>query len=144
MASEHGDGPKHVGTDGLALFRGCTAKELKRLSSLGTRISVPAGKLLTVAGSQGAEVVIVLSGAATCLVHEFEVARFGPGEFFGEVAALDGGPRTATVVASTDMEVLVLTRNEFVMLVKLSPEVAHRMLQAMAARLRQADARAIA
>lgn len=73
-----------------------------------------------------------------------EVARFGQGDFFGEVATLDGGPRTATVVASTDMEVLVLSRGEFDMLVKSSPEVAHRVLRAMASRLRQANAPTVA
>jgi CRP-like cAMP-binding protein len=73
-----------------------------------------------------------------------ERARFGPGDFFGEVATLDGGPRTATVVAGPGMEVLVLNRFEFEMLFKSSPEVAHRMLKAMAHRLRQADALAVA
>jgi CRP-like cAMP-binding protein len=89
-------------------------------------------------------VVIVLSGSATCLVAGTEVAWFGPGDFFGEVAALDGGPRTATVVAITDMELLVLSRCEFALLIKSSPEVAHRILGSMAHRLRQANALAVA
>jgi len=117
---------------------------MKRLSALGTRMPVSAGRQLTTAGSYGAEVLIVLSGTATCFVGEAEVARFGPGDFFGEVAMLDGGPRTATVIASTDMEVLVLSRVEFEMLVKSSPEVAHRMLTTMAHPLRQANAHAVA
>jgi len=105
---------------------------------------MPSGKVLTAAGSRGAEVLILLSGTATCLVREVEVTRFGPGDFFGEVATLDGGPRTATVVASTDVELLVLNRIEFERLVKSSPEIAHRMLRTMAHRLRQANAQAVA
>ena len=129
---------------GAALFSDCTGRAMKRLSALGTRMPMPAGRQLTTAGSRGAEVLIVLSGTATCFVGEAKVARFGPGDFFGEVATLDGGPRTATVVASTDMEVVVLSRVEFEMLVKSSPEVAHRMLTTMARRLRQANAQAVA
>jgi CRP-like cAMP-binding protein len=128
----------------LSVFVGCPARTLRRVSTLGTRLPIRAGQSLTRAGARGAEVVIVLSGSATCMVRGVEEARFGPGDFFGEVAALDGGPRTATVVASTEMEVLVLNALEFEMLFKSSPEVAHRMLKVMAHRLRQANARVVA
>jgi CRP/FNR family cyclic AMP-dependent transcriptional regulator len=117
---------------------------MKRLSHLGTRVHMAAGKPLTKAGGSGAEVLIVLAGAAICQVHGMEVARFGPGDFFGEVSTLDGGPRTATVVASTDIEVLVLSRFEFETLVRSSPDVAHRVLRTMAHRLRNANAGAVA
>jgi CRP-like cAMP-binding protein len=114
---------------------------MRRLSNLGTRLHVRAGQRLTTVGNRGTEILIVLSGTATCLVGDTEEARFGPGEFFGEVATLDGGLRTATVVACTDMDVLVLNGFEFETLVKSSPEVAYRLLKAMAHRLRQANAR---
>jgi CRP/FNR family transcriptional regulator, cyclic AMP receptor protein len=131
-------------TDSVPIFAGCTPRAKKRLSHLGTRIHMSAGKPLTKAGGRGAEVLIVLAGTAICEVHDREVARFGPGDFFGEVATLDGGPRTATVIAHTDMEVLVLSRSEFETLVKASPEVAHRILTTMARRLRHANAAAVA
>jgi CRP/FNR family cyclic AMP-dependent transcriptional regulator len=126
------------------IFEGCTPRAKKRLSGLGTRIQVSAGRPLIKTGGRGAEVLIVLAGTAICEVHDKEVARFGPGDFFGEVATLDGGPRTATVVAGTDMDVLVLNRSEFETLVKSSPEVAHRILTTMAHRLRHANAAAVA
>lgn len=131
-------------TYGLPIFAGCTKRTMKRVSGLGTRVRIPAGRALTKTGAGGGEVLIVVAGTAICQVHGVEVARFGPGEFFGEVATLDGGPRTATVVARTDMEVLVLNRLEFEALVKSSPEVAHRILRAMAQRLRHANATAVA
>jgi CRP/FNR family transcriptional regulator, cyclic AMP receptor protein len=131
-------------TDSLPIFAGCSGRGRRHLSHLGTRIRMPAGKALTTAGSRGAEVLIVLSGTAICQVHGMEVARFGPGDFFGEVATLDGGPRTATVIASSDIEVLVLSRTEFETLVKSSPEVAHRILMTMAHRLRHANAAVVA
>lgn len=130
--------------NGLPIFAECTGRTMKRLSNLGTRMNLPAGHSLTTAGHRGAEVLIVLSGTATCLVRGIEVDRFGPGDFFGEVSTLDGGPRTASVVASTDVEVQVLNRCEFETLVKSSPEVAHQMLRVMAHRLRQANAKAVA
>jgi CRP/FNR family cyclic AMP-dependent transcriptional regulator len=117
---------------------------MKLVSCLGTRLRIRAGQRLVTTGDRGSEVLIVLSGMASCLVRGVEEARFGPGDFFGEVATLDGGPRTATVVASTDMEVLVLTGVEFETMVKSSPEVAHRVLKSMAHRLRQANAKAVA
>jgi CRP/FNR family transcriptional regulator, cyclic AMP receptor protein len=128
----------------VALFAGCSPRALKRLSGLGTRLHMPAGRQLTTAGSSGAEVLIVLDGTATGSVRGVEVASFGPGDFFGEVATLDGGPHTASVVASTDMDVLVLNRAEFDTLVKSSPEVAHRILRAMAHRLRRANTQVVA
>lgn len=124
----------------LPVFAGCSGKTMKRVANLGTRLRIPEGRSLVTTGNRGSEVLIVLSGTATCLVGGVERARFGPGEFFGEVATLDGGPRTATVVAGSGMEVLVLNGFEFETLFKSSPEVAHRMLKAMAHRLRQADA----
>jgi CRP/FNR family cyclic AMP-dependent transcriptional regulator len=129
---------------GLDVFSGCTGRTIKRVSTLGTRLNIASGHRLITAGSRGAQVLIVLSGTAVCLVGDVEEARFGPGDFFGEVATLDGGPRTATVVAATDMEVLVLNRFEFELLFKSSPEVAHRMLTVMAHRLRRANAKAVA
>ena len=95
---------------GLPIFADCSPRTMKVLSGLGTRMRVAAGQQLTSAGKRGAEVLIVVSGTATCLVQGVEEARFGPGDFFGEVATLDGGPRTATVVAATDMEVLVMNK----------------------------------
>jgi CRP/FNR family cyclic AMP-dependent transcriptional regulator len=132
------------GLHDLPVFADCSEKAMRRLANLGTHITVAAGHWLTKTGIPGTEVLMVVSGQATCLVRGVEEARFGPGDFFGEVAALDGGPRTASVIADTDMEILVFTGNEFEMLVKSSPEVAHRILKAMAHRLRRANDRAVA
>lgn len=128
----------------LPILSGCSRRDMRHFAGLGTRVSVESGSRLTTVGARGAEVLIVLSGTATCTVNGIEVARFGPGEFFGEVAVLDGGPRTATVIADQDMELLVLDHFEFEALIKASPAIAHRMLQSMALRLRQANAAAVA
>jgi len=127
----------------LPLFSGCRSHDLKQLERLGTRLRVGAGKQLLTAGDPGREVVVVLSGDATCFVGDTEVACFGAGDFFGEVATLDGGLRTATVIAATDMEILVLNRFEFDLMIESSPVVAHRMFCTMAQRLRSASVVAV-
>jgi CRP-like cAMP-binding protein len=106
---------------------------------LGTRMRVQPGRVLITAGERGAESFIVLSGFASCLVAGTEVALFGAGDIFGEVAVLDGGPRTATVVAETEMELLVLTIDELDALIRTSPTVARRMLRTLGGRLRLAN-----
>lgn len=123
----------------VPLFAGCPRRELRALSLLGTRVTVPAGRPVLHEGSRGTEVGIILSGSAACLVRGDEVARFGPGELFGEVAALDGGRRTASVVAVEEMDLLVLEAAEFDRLVAASSTVARRLLWAGARRLRQAN-----
>lgn len=128
----------------LPLFAGCSPKDLRNLTNLGTRLRVNANEGLVKEGTPGAEVMIVLSGTAKCSKNKVEIAEFGPGDFFGEVAVLDGGPRTATVVAETDMEVLVLDPREFNLLLERSSEIGRQMVKALAVRLRSADTVAFA
>ena len=68
------------------------------------------------------------------------MTTIGPGGFFGEMALLDGGPRVATVTAKTDMRLLSLSRGEFTTLLADVPSVSRKMLEAVGARLRLADA----
>jgi CRP-like cAMP-binding protein len=130
---------RQTGLADLWLFARCSRKELRIVEGLGTRLAVPAGRHLLVAGRHGREVVLVLGGRAQCLVAGRPVTEFGPGTFFGEVAALDGGTRTATVVALEDMEVLVLDGPELEALLTKVPTVALRMAQEMATRIRLAN-----
>lgn len=90
-------------------------------------------------GTGGTEVILIVSGQAVCSVRDTIVAMFAPGDFFGEVAALDGRRRTATVTAVTDMEVVVLDQHEFEQLLAISPELAMRILKVAARRLRSAN-----
>ena len=129
---------------GLPLFAGCKVRDLRRLNSLGTRISVAAGKRLMVAGTRGTEVAVVIHGVAACHVGVENVARFEAGDFFGEIAALDHRVRTATVTALTDMEILVLEAAEFEQMVRVVPDVAYRVLVTMAKRVRGANLLALA
>lgn len=66
----------------------------------------------------------------------------GPGDYFGELALLDGGPRTATVVADEPVELLAIERGPFARVLEEVPAVGQKLLVTMAARLRDADRRA--
>jgi CRP/FNR family cyclic AMP-dependent transcriptional regulator len=124
----------------LRLFDGCDLKERRAIVKLATGVSVQEGRVLIRQGHTGSEFFIVLSGFASCEIDGRRVARFGAGDFFGEIALLDGGPRTASVSATTAMDLLVFNRGEFVALIELSGKVAHRLSGELAARLRAANA----
>src|SRR5579872_1226696 len=125
--------------EAVPLFSGMAGQERRMVERLGTRVRVGPGRVLITAGERGAETFIVLRGFASCVVGGTEVALFGSGDIFGEVAVLDGGPRTATVVAETEMELVVLSIDEFDALIHTSPTVARRMLRTLGGRLRLAN-----
>lgn len=123
----------------IPLFSTCNTRELREVAQLGTPIRMAGGTTIAKEGSSGRELLLVLSGEATCRAKGRKLARFGPGDFFGEMSLLDQGLRSATVVADSDMELLVLDSREFRRLVESSPTIAWKILGTMAARLRRAD-----
>ena len=100
---------------------------------------VPEGEQLTEQGGFGREFFVVLSGSARCEVDGRQIRTFSSGSFFGELALLAGGPRSATITAETPMELLVLDRGDFRMLLRSAPDVAIKVLASVAARLQEAD-----
>lgn len=124
------------------LFRGCSVRQLRELSRLGTTRAVDAGTTLTPEGELGTEFFVIGNGEAVCSVKGTSMARFNPGHFFGEMALLDGGPRTATVQAESSMQLWVYSADEFQAMLDCSPAIRHRLLVEMARRLRHADAAA--
>jgi CRP/FNR family transcriptional regulator, cyclic AMP receptor protein len=123
------------------LFSHCDKKELARISALTTLDDVKAGDVLARQGEHGSECFIVASGRATVHVGGIDVDEVGPGDFFGEMALLDGGPRSATVTAIDDMQVLILDRRELNGLLDAAPGVARKMLSVLGQRLREAHER---
>jgi CRP-like cAMP-binding protein len=144
------DRMRHVRSDeriellkGVWLFERCTRKELAAIARMTTLAIVEPGRALTKEGAAGTEFVVVVEGVASATSDGDEIGQVGPGSFFGELALLDGGPRTATVRAKTPMLALVLSRSDFDSLVNLSiPSVARKMLVTLAERLRSERLRA--
>lgn len=125
----------------LSLFKGCSHRELAAVSRCATPVSQPSGAVFCQQGTQGLEAFVIVTGEAIVSVGSKEIARLGPGEPFGEMALLEWGLRTATVVARTPMEVLVLSRKDFDSLLTAAPTVARRLLLTLSSRLRAADQR---
>ena len=123
----------------VSLFRACTHSELRELARITTELEAPAGAVLCREGVTGNDCFVIVEGDARVTIGGEDVSTLGPGEFFGEMALLDGGPRVATVTAASDMRLLVLSRQEFATLLTTVPSVSRRMLAAIGARLRLAD-----
>lgn len=123
----------------VVLFSGCNRKELAQVAALATEVEIPEGKVLAREGAPGREFYEILDGKASVSIDGAEVATLGPGDFFGEMALLDQGPRVATVTASTPLEVAVLDPREFSTLIEEHPGVAQKVLKVMAQRLRDAE-----
>jgi CRP-like cAMP-binding protein len=124
----------------VPLFSSCSQGELRTIASFGTPVDVGEGTYLTERGQPGREFFLVLDGEASCKVGRKEVARFSTGGYFGELALLHGGIRTADVVALTPMELLVFDAREFRSLLMTTPSIGVKMLAHLAERLEEANA----
>ena len=124
----------------VPLFSGCSQGELRSIAQFGTHINVEKGTVLTAQGTVGSGVLPRARGIASCRIGKRQVAEFTPGGYFGELALLHGGIRTANVVAETDMELLVLDSREFKSMLMTTPGISVKMLARLAERLADADA----
>jgi CRP/FNR family cyclic AMP-dependent transcriptional regulator len=113
-------------------------RDLARLAQLVDRADIPAGDRLTREGAMAHQAFLVIDGAADVFIDGEAVASVGPGDFVGEIAMLDTGPRSATVRASTRMTVLVIGPQAFGAFVEHGA-VARTMAAQLAKRLRRAD-----
>ena len=124
------------------LFERCSPKELQAIAKLATPLGADEGQVLAREGKNGGEFFVIVEGTAEATLDGVRIAELGPGQFFGEMALLDQGPRVATVVARSSMLLLVLSGGEFDELIRQSiPSVSRRMLTVLGRRLREADER---
>jgi CRP-like cAMP-binding protein len=120
------------------MFANCSQRELQTVARAVREVEQKAGTEIAREGEPGIGLFIITKGSATVSIGGRKKGSIKPGEFFGEIALLDGGPRTATVTADTDVKLLGLTEWVFRGLLQEHPSIAVKTLQAMAARLRNA------
>lgn len=127
----------------VRLFAGCSKKELGLVAKAADEVTVPAGKVLCEQGKPGFEFYLLLEGEAAVKRSGKKVATLSAGQYFGELALLDRGPRNASVETTTTATLLVLGQREFTGLLDEAPGMAHKMLTTMAQRLRESDAKSV-
>ena len=120
----------------VPLFSACSKAELRSIAQLGTEVGVADGTMVTEQGKPGFEFCLVMGGKARCLVDGTQVAVFGPGDYFGEMALIDRGPRHATVIADGPLQLLVLDAREFSSMLDDAPSISKKLLTSFAARER--------
>jgi CRP-like cAMP-binding protein len=125
----------------VPLFSGLEQDELEIVAGLGTEVPVAEGADLTIEGDIAHEAFLIMAGTARCVQNGDEVARFEPGDFFGEMALISHGPRTATVTATSDMTVRAFDEVEFRRMLHESPTVAVKILLSTAERLLASEPR---
>lgn len=124
----------------VPLFSNLSPRYLRRLADLSEEHRYMEGASIVREGESGDVFFVILGGEAKVVSKAGRVVNsLVPGDFFGEISLLDGGPRTATVVAQTPMVLLGLQRSAFQEVVATEPAVAVKLLQHVAAMLRRLE-----
>jgi len=121
----------------VPLFSGLSQRELEAIVRAGKEVQHQEGHVIAREGDRGVGFFLVLSGEARVSRGGKGLAKLKPGDFFGEISLLDRGPRTATVTATTPIRLLGVTAWVFRGLLTEYPSIALKLLEVVAARLRQ-------
>jgi CRP-like cAMP-binding protein len=124
---------------GIPLLARCSRRELELVARAADEIDVDAGAVLTEQGQLGREAFVVVSGTAEIVRDGERIAVVGPGECVGELALLNHGPRTATVIALEPMTVLVIASSAFTTLLDDVPGLTRSLLTSLADRVARLD-----
>ena len=128
---------------GIPLFSRLDRHHLERLGMLTEEVDVPAGKVLIRQGDSGDDLMVIASGQVGVERDGARINQLGPGDFFGEIALIERGPRTATVTAEAPTTVLVVNHRDFHALMEEFPDVASQVLLTLAHRVRLLEPSAI-
>jgi CRP-like cAMP-binding protein len=121
----------------VPLFRGLSKKDLGRILNTAKETFHNAGESIVTEGRGGVGFHLITDGKAKVVRSGRTVATLGPGEFFGEMALVDDAPRSASVLADTDLATVVISKWEFRPIVKEHPELAWKLIEHLVARVRE-------
>ena len=125
----------------VPLFSGLEKRDLERIADSFKERKYSAGDTIASEGQGGAGFFVIGDGTAKVTVHDADRGQLGPGSYFGEIALLDEGARTATVTAETDMTCYAMTFWEFRPIVETDARIAWKLVQSLAHKLRESEAR---
>jgi CRP-like cAMP-binding protein len=125
----------------IPLFADLEKRELERVADSFKERRYGAGETIATEGKSGAGFFVIGEGTAVVTVQGDERTTLGPGDYFGEIALIDEGARTATLTAESDMTCYGMTFWEFRPIVESDARIAWKLLQALARKLRAAELR---
>ncbi|HEX7254730.1 MAG TPA: cyclic nucleotide-binding domain-containing protein [Gaiellaceae bacterium] len=120
----------------LPLFSGLRKRQLRGIARLASVVDYEAGEVIVQQGEAGDSFYLVLEGRARVLGRSRPLR---PGDFFGEMALVDGGPRSATVTASAAVRVMKLPRRAFLRALKEDPQIGLAIMETLAGRVRRLE-----
>jgi len=123
----------------IPLFSTCSQRELAEVASLTVEASFAKGAVLTREGQSGGIAFVIAEGTADVVRSGRRLARLAEGDVVGELSLIDGQPRSATVVATSDLVVLEIAQTDLRKLLKRAPSVVRKLLEALSLRLRDTD-----
>jgi porphyrinogen peroxidase len=121
----------------VPLFQSLDASQLARLAGLAGEVRAADGEVLMRQGESGDEFFVVVSGHVAIEREGQRLARLGPGEFLGEIALIDGRPRTATAIADGEAHLLVLGNRQFETVIEEFPGLGRQVARALVDRIRR-------
>ncbi len=120
----------------VPLFKGLPDPALRQILEIGKEVPHASGSPVLEEDRGGVGFHLILSGTAMVTVGGAEVARFGPGDYFGEMSIIDGRPRSATVTALEDLTTLAITAWDFEGLMEQHPSMMRALLVELSGRIR--------
>jgi CRP-like cAMP-binding protein len=119
----------------VPLFRSCSKKELGEIAGLADELDLEQGRTLISEGERGREFFVLVDGTVKVTKNGRKVRELGPGDWFGEIALISDVPRTATVVSTSPVRLLVVTDRAFQQLLQRTPSIAAKVLATLGERL---------
>jgi len=124
----------------VPLFAGLSKGELRKVASIADELDFPVGKVLIREGAPGREFFVLVEGTVHVERKGRKIDTLKPGDFFGEMALISNAPRNATVTVASPARTLVVTDRDFRNLLKDTPQIALKVLEAFAERAGRAVA----
>ncbi len=131
-------GPEHL--QGVPWFAACTEEQLSEMARIAERLHIQAGEVILREGRLGRELFVILEGTAKVMRAGRVVNILHAGDYFGELAAIEAVPRSATVEAATELDVLIVGPREFETMMEIRG-FRNALLAGMSRRIREADDR---
>jgi CRP/FNR family cyclic AMP-dependent transcriptional regulator len=123
----------------VPLFESLSKRHVKKIAGLTSTARYHEGATVIREGDPGDSFFVTVEGQAKVVARGKTLARLIPGDHFGEISLLDGGPRSASVVAETPLTLLTISRSSFLKVVREDADLARAMLASLARMVRRVD-----